>query len=145
MGKILTDSKRLNIAIILLIIVDLILIFIGILYAIMGFMPYHEKIIGKSLSKVNSDVMKFIYTVIRINGFMFITLGVTGIYILFVGFRKKEKWAWIYTLLVVALANFPTTIIIFVMNPTFEMPFPLTLSLLIMGIIALCISYKEFE
>lgn len=145
MGKILTDSKRLNIAIILFLIIDLILIFIGILYAIMGFMPYHEEIIGTSPSKVDSDVMKFIYTVIRVNGFMFITLGVTGIYILFVGFRKKEKWAWIYTLLVVALANFPTTLLIFVMNPTFEMPFPLTLSLLIMGIIALCISYKEFE
>ena len=142
MGKILTDSKRLNIAIILLLIIDLMVVIIGILYAIMGFMPYHERLIGKSPSKVDSAVMNFIYTIIRVNGFMFITLGVTGIYILYVGFRKKEKWAWIYVLLTVALATFPTTLLVF--NPTFAMPFPLTLSLLIMAIIALCISYKEF-
>ena len=60
MGKILTDSKRLNIAIILMLIVDLMVILIGILYAIMGFMPYHEKIIGTSPSKVDSAVMNLI-------------------------------------------------------------------------------------
>jgi len=113
MGKILTDSKRLNIAIILLLIANLI-----------------------------SSVMNFIYIIIRVNGFMFITLGVSGIYLLFAGFRKKEKWAWINGLIVVALATFPTTILVF--DPTFAMPFPLTLSLLIMVIIALIISYKEF-
>ena len=143
MGKILTDSKRLNIAIILFLIVDLIVIFIGILYAIMGFMPYHEKIIGKSPSKVNSAVMNLIYILIRVNGFMFISKGVSGIYILFVGFRKKQKWAWITSLITVILGTLPTTILVF--DSTFAMPFPLTLSLLIMGIIALCISYNEFE
>jgi len=142
MGKILTDSKRLNIAIILLLIANLIVIITGILYVIMGFLPYHERIIGKSPSRVDSSVMNFIYIIIRVNGFMFITLGVSGIYLLFAGFRKKEKWAWINGLIVVALATFPTTILVF--DPTFAMPFPLTLSLLIMVIIALIISYKEF-
>ncbi len=141
----LTESKRLNIAIILLAIVNLISTIIGILYTILGFMPYHQTSIGMSPSKIrsfNPALMDFIYIIIRVNGFLFLNVGITGIYILFVGFRKKEKWAWIYNLFPTFLVTLPLVVILY--NEKFAMPFPLALITFVMTLIALGISYKEF-
>ena len=137
----LTESKKLNISIILLIILDIIAVLFGILYAILGFMPYHQQAVGMSpstISNFNPTLMIFISTVIRINGLMFINAGI----IIYKGFRNKEKWAWYAHIITGALGYVPLVILTY--NEKLVMPFPLNLINLIIWIIAMSISYREF-
>ena len=141
----LTDSKKLNISIVLLIILDIIAILFGILYAVLGFMPYHAAAVGKSSSEINNydpELMVLISTTIRVNGFMFLSYAAMSLIVIYVGFQNKEKWAWISHLISGALAYIPLAILTY--NPTFAMPFPIALFDLFLWIIALGISYKEF-
>ena len=144
--KMLTESKKLNISIILLIILDIIAILFGILYAVLGFMPYHAAAVGKSSSEISNfdpELMVLISTTIRVNGFMFLGLAAMSLIIIYVGFRNKEKWAWISHLILGALVYIPLVILVYIATG-FAMPFPITLFDLILWIIALSISYKEF-
>ena len=141
----LTESKKLNISIILLIILDIIAVVFGILYAIFGFMPYHQQAVGMSpstISNFNPTLMRFISTVIRINGLMFINAGIMSLIILYHGFRNKEKWAWFAHIISGALGYIPLVILTY--NEKLAMPFPLNLFNLILWIIAMSISYREF-
>ena len=135
----LTESKKLNIAIILLIIFYAIEIFVGILYASIGFMPYHQ--IKPSL---DPDWKEFIMFLVRYNGFLFIHNGVMGLYILYVGFQKKEKWAWVFVLLSGVLTLFPLMGLFIMVNWGFQAPVPNLIIGMIPWIVALGISYKEF-
>jgi len=140
----LTESKKLNIAIILFIIVYVIAIIIGSLYSILGLMPYHRTSLGMSTSRINSfnpNIMPFIYIIIRVNGFLFLTLGINGLLIIYYGIRNKEKWAWLYNLISFIFISIPLVVLLY--NETFAMPFPLALFVFILWILALGISYRE--
>ena len=144
MKKMLTESKKLNIAIILFIIVNVIAIIIGTLYSILGLMPYHRTSLGMSPSKINSfnpNIMPFIYIIIRVNGFLFLTSGINGLIVIYYGIRNKEKWAWLYNLVAFILISIPLVVLLY--NETFAMPFPLALFVFIIWLIGLGISYKE--
>lgn len=144
MKKMLTESKKLNIAIILFIIVNVIAIIIGTLYSILGLMPYHRTSLGMSPTKINSfnpNIMLFIYIIIRVNGFLFLTSGINGLIVIYYGIRNKEKWAWLYNLVAFILISIPLVVLLY--NETFAMPFPLALFVFIIWLIGLGISYKE--
>ena len=156
MKKMLTESKKLNIAIILLVIFDALWIYTGILYASSGFMPYHEEMIGMTINQVggfNESLKVLLMFVIRYNGFLFIHNGIMGLYVLYVGFQKKEKWAWTFVLLSGILSLFPlmglfigvavmygSDFITFITTA----PVPNVIIIMIPWIVALGISYKEF-
>jgi len=81
---------------------------------------------------------------VRYNGFLFIHNGVMGLYILYVGFQKKEKWAWVFVLLSGVLTLFPLMGLFIMVNWGFQAPVPNLIIGMIPWIVALGISYKEF-
>ena len=101
--KLLTDSRNLNIAIILLIILDLIMMVMGLLYVILGtFFTYHVVYIGMTASEVksfNPKLMNLISIFIRMVGFGFLIVSIGGLIIIFTGIKKREKWAWMLYIL----------------------------------------------
>jgi hypothetical protein len=147
MGKILTDSKRLNIAIILLLINCVLVLMMGLLYAISGtFMAYHVAFTGKTASQVSSydsELMFLISAFIRLIGFYLIAIAVFSIYIIIHGIKEKEKWAWFCVLFVYLIAVIPTIVITYMITGLLGTPFLITVVLIILWIIALTYSYKE--
>ena len=144
-SKFLTDSKNLNIAIISLIILDLIMMIMGLLYVILGtFFTYHVDYIGMTASRVksfNPKLMNLISMFIRMFGFGFLSVSIGGLIILFTGFKKREKWAWILYLIQHVMLATPLMWITYVVGG-------LSLILVIIGwilfIIGIVFSYKEF-
>ena len=121
---------------------------VGILYASMGFMPYHQ--IKPSL---DPDWKELIVFLVRYNGFLFINHGVLGIFIIYVGFREKEKWAWMFVLIQCGLLSIPLLGLYYVYGAKYGMdvittsithPVPTVILMALLWIIALGISYKEF-
>ncbi|MFX1394791.1 MAG: hypothetical protein ACFFAH_14620 [Promethearchaeota archaeon] len=147
MGKLLTDSKRLNIAIILSFIIYFQLIIVGIFYASLGtFMPYHIAFTGKTESDVNSyssELMTLISILIRLLGFCNITIGIMGLFILYFAFRKREGWTWILGLITGCIGYIPNLILTYTVLGLGLM-YILTIISFILCIKALGISYKEF-
>jgi len=147
MGKILTDSKRLNIAIILGFIIYVYIIFMGIIYASLGtFLPYHIAFTGKTESDVkaySSELMILISILIRLLGFQFINTGITGLFILYFAFRKREKWSWISILITGCIGFIPNMILTYTVLGLGIM-YLLMIILFIFFLIAASISYKEF-
>lgn len=147
MGKILTDSKRLNVALILGFIIYAYFIVMGVIYASLGtFMPYHIAFTGKTESEVSSyssKLMTLISILIRLMGFLFITIGIIGLFILYFAFRKREKWSWILSLITACTGNLPFMILTYTILGLGIM-YLIMIILFIFLIIALSISYKEF-
>jgi hypothetical protein len=141
MKKMLTESKKLNIAIILLIIFYATWILMGILYASTGFMPYHQ-----IKPSIDPDWKILIMFLVRYNGFLFIQNGILGLLIINVGFQKKEKWAWIYFLISGSFITIPLIVLFFTYGVMVGVtdPIPSVLIFTVIWIIAMIISYKEF-
>jgi len=146
-SKFLTDSRNLNIAIILLFILYIIWFIGGLLYASLGtFMPYHNEFTGLSESKVrnyNSELMILIGVFIRLIGFLYLNYAISNLYILFIGFRKKEKWAWIITLISGVVFFIPHLLITYVVLGL-NINYIGFIICTIAWIFSLGISYKEF-
>ncbi len=109
-------------------------------------MPYHVAYTGKTESNVrayDSELMLLIGVFIRLCGIYAMTLSIANLFILFFGFRKKEKWAWIYLLINVCII-FGSLLIITFPVLGFSITYITFVILIILGIIALIISYKEF-
>ncbi|TFG24177.1 MAG: hypothetical protein EU529_05155 [Promethearchaeota archaeon] len=136
-----------NIAIILIFIIILFSFVLGLIYAISGtFLPYHVAFTGKTESNVkayDSELMILIEAFIRLMGIYVITISIANLFILFFGFYKKEKWAWIYFLISVCIM-FSSLLILTFPVLGFSMNYFYFVAFLILGIIALAISYKEF-
>lgn len=144
-SKFLTESRNFNIAIILLIILDLIMIIMGLIYVILGtFLTYHVDYIGMTASRVrsfNPKLMNLISMFIRMLGFGFLSVSIGGLIIIFTGFKKREKWAWMLYLIQHLMLAIPLMWITYVVGG-------LALILIIIGwillIIGILLSYKEF-
>ena len=145
--KILTESKKLNVAIICGIAICAFLIIQGIIYASLGtLMPYHRAYTGlteESIRNFNPELMYLISVLIRLYGFIGISWGIALIFILFAGFRKCQKWAWF---------SFLISGIIYI-TPVFIFTYPIIgniilykicIFLCILWIIQLFLPYKEF-
>ena len=147
MGKILTDSKRLNIAIILLLINAVLVLISGLTYAILGtFMPYHVTFTGKTESEVSAydtELMVLISAFIRLMGIYCIALAITAIFVTKYGIREREKWAWYGFLITYFIIIPPQLFITWTITGFFGMPFVNTVIVTILWIIALCVSYSE--
>lgn len=143
----LTDSKRLNIAIILLAIINIINLLTGITYAILAtLMPYHQDYIGLTSSQIsnyNSRLMFFIGVLIRMSGLAMVIIAITNLFILNYSFRIKEKWSWIAFLISGLIYDIPFLIVTYTITGPVGGPFLLFCFLTTLFIIAMGISYKE--
>ena len=146
-SKFLTDSRNLNIVVILFLITNTTLIITGAIYAILGtFMSYHVDYTGLTESEVtayNPKLMILISVFIRLLGVNEMVIGISGIYINIYGIRKKEKWAWNLILIVSTMWFIPTSILTLMITGIFGFPFVLSFIAGIITVIALYISYKE--
>ena len=128
-----------NIAIVLVFIIILFSFILGLIYAISGtFLPYHVAFTGKTESNVSaydSELMILIEAFIRLMGIYVITISIANLFILFFGFCKKEKWAWIYFLISVCII-FGSILIITFPILGFSINYFTFVAFLILGIIA---------
>lgn len=145
--KFLTDSRNLNIAIIIILINSVLLIITGAIYAILGtFMPYHVEYTGLTESEVAAYSPKLMFLIsvfIRLFGVNVMITGISGIYITVYGIRKKEKWAWTGYLIAFTIYIIPNLILTLLVTGFLGMPFLSNLIGGIFTIIALYLSYKE--
>ncbi|MFX1256876.1 MAG: hypothetical protein ACFFAN_03375 [Promethearchaeota archaeon] len=144
----LTESKRLNIAIILFVIINIYGLFWGSLYAILGtLMPYHETAIGATSSEVrdyNPRLMLLIGFIIRMEGVAQICICITNLFILNYSFRNKEKWSWIVFLITGLIFDVSMLIALYIVLGPLTMQFWYYCLITSLFIIAIGISYKEF-
>jgi len=144
-SKFLTESRNLNIAIILLIILDIIMMIMGLLYIILGtFQTYHVDYIGMTASRVksfNPKLMNLISMFIRMVGFGFLSVSIGGFIIIFTGFKKREKWAWMLYFLQHFMLAIPLVWITYIVGGLALILVIIAWILLIIGIV---LSYKEF-
>jgi len=146
-GKILTDSKKLNIAIILMLVNAVLYMTIGFIYAISGtFMPYHVDFIGKTESDVrayDAELMIVISALIRLLGFYLIALAIIAIFVTKFGIRERKKWAWYCYLIKYLVIIPPNLILTWMITGIFGSVFFLTAIIAISWLIAQYLSYKE--
>ena len=141
------QEKLFKIGIILLFATIIALLIYGILYISTGTLPQSSlDFIGMTeaeISAFSSELMIVISYQIRMVGITYISLGIAYILIINFGFRKKEKWAWIATLiatvgfvgplLLMSLLLFPIDIDIIILFIT-----------LIIQIVGAILTYKSF-
>jgi len=143
----LTESKKLNIAIILLIITNIINLLIGIIYAILAtLMSYHQDYIGltpSQISNYNSRLMFFIGVLIRMSGLAMVIIAITNLFILNYSFRNKEKWSWKVFLITGLIGYIPMLIVTYTITGPVGGPFLIFCLITALFIIAMGISYKE--
>ncbi|MFX0070369.1 MAG: hypothetical protein ACFFAO_04685 [Candidatus Hermodarchaeota archaeon] len=143
-SKYLTDSKKLNIAIVVLVILDAIILIMGLVYAITGtFQTYHIAYMGMTASRVksfNSRLMTLISFFIRMVGFGFLAVSIGGLIIIHASFRKREKWSWIVYLIQHSFLAIPLTFITYVVG---GLSLILVIVAIVLFIVGLVFSYKE--
>lgn len=144
----LTESKRLNIAIILFAFLFIYGVFWGILYTLLAtLMSYHIEAIGMTSSQVrnyNPRLMRFIGELIRLLGTMSIAWSITNLFILYYSFRNKEKWSWIVFLITELIYYIIYLIILYILYGLLSTSFISGFLRTVLLIIALGISYREF-
>jgi len=127
-------------------IVGLTLVAVGVLYSSTGtLMPYHEKFIGMTPSQIrgfNPRLMDFIGGSISLLGFLFISLGIANIGVCIAGFRKGERSSWITIMCTDVFTIIPLTYVTYVVGG-FDIPFPIMFTVLILWVMAMCLSAKE--
>jgi len=145
--KMLTESKKLNIAIILLFIINIIGLLFGITYAILAtLMPYHQEFLGltpSQISNYNSRLMFFIGVLIRMSGLAGVIIAITNLFILNYSFRNKEKWSWKVFLITGLIYDIPMLIVTYTITGPVGGPFLIFCLVTALFIIAMGISYKE--
>lgn len=142
------QKKLFNIGTILLLATVIVLLIYGLLYlitgspAITGALAY----IGKTEAELNAfdpELMIILSYQLRIVGIAYMSLGIAYLFIINFGFRKKEKWAWIATLIAFGGFGVPLSIIsISVMGIDIDMV--ILIIVLIIQIAGVIITYKNF-
>jgi len=135
-----------DIALILLLITVAGLIFYALIYVIFGGFTIFSGFayVGHSEAEILAydSLLHFnINNAIRVLGFTDLTVGIFAISILLIPFRKKEKWSWILTVIVVLVFTLPLLIL-----NTYIIGFTLIILIvfLVIQLIALGITFKEF-
>ncbi len=142
------QKKLFNIGTILLLATVVVLLLYGILYlatgspAITGALTY----IGKTEAEINAfdpELMIILSYQLRVLGIAYMNLGIAYILIIYFGFRKKEKWAWIATLIAFGGFGVPLTLMsISVMG--IDIDIIILFIVLIIQIVGAIITYKSF-
>ncbi len=147
MSKLLTKSRRLNAAIILLSISSAWYLLGGAVYAIEGtFMFYHVEFTGLTAADVlaySPKLMTLFSVIIRLWGFLWIGTGIALLYAAFAGLRQARKWAWNVSLILGVFINIPAHILytayMFAFHPMYIVIYTAT----ILWIAALVVSHGE--
>ena len=104
--------------------INAIIIVFGLLYALSGtLMPYHWDFVGVTEIQVEAlspELMILAELSIMLIGFLFLSNGITNLFIWYIGIREGKRWAWLaslagaliviplmYVILIVAGLNFP--------------------------------------
>ena len=118
--------------------------FFGIFYSIQGTLePFYEEFIGKT-TPVQITAGRSVAVIVGSIGFYEIAMAITQLFILKYGFRQKEKWAWYAFLIPVLVWWIPYLIIAYSIVGLFGSAFFATLFGIVIQIIALAISYRDF-
>ena len=135
-----------DIALILLLITVAGLIFYAVIYVIFGGFTIFSGFVLAMHSEAEilayDPVLHYsINNAIRTLGFTDLTVAVFAIFVLLIPFRKKEKWAWVLTVIVVLIFTLPLLIL-----NTYRIGFTLIILIIFLAIqlIALGITFKEF-
>lgn len=142
----MNGSKLFKIGSILILLVNLVLILFGAVYAFYGkLMPYHLAFLGMTPEEIyalNPNFLTLANLSIVLIGFLFLSNGIVNILIWYKSFRKGEKWAWLAVMLSGALVIIPLMGVIYIVAG-FGFPFPLGLACLILWIVGILLSAKE--
>ncbi len=122
------------------------LIFYAFVYIIFGgFTPFSSfAYVGRTEAEilVFDPLLHFsINNAMRIMGFTYLTVGVFALSILFIPFRKREKWAWELTLVIVLIFTLPL-LILNALRIGFN--FIVVIIFFAIQVVALGITFKEF-
>ncbi|MDX1797065.1 MAG: hypothetical protein R3255_00310 [Candidatus Lokiarchaeia archaeon] len=135
-----------DIALILFIVTVAGLVLYAVIYIIFGaFTPFSGfGYIGRTEAEILGWDPLLHYAInnaVRTLGFTDLTVAVFALFILLIPFRKKEKWAWILTLVVVLIFTLPLLIL-----NTLRIGFTLIILIIFLAIqiVALGITFKEF-
>ncbi|MFX1406859.1 MAG: hypothetical protein ACFFC9_15555 [Promethearchaeota archaeon] len=100
------------------------------------------------IGKTEAEILAFdptlhvtINTALRTLGFTDLALGELAIFVIVIPFRKKEKWAWISTFIVVLIFTLP---ILIIQAFTIGLTFYLLIIFIVIQIAALGITFKDF-
>jgi len=146
-AKLLTKSRRLNAAIVLLSICSAWYLFAGAVYAIEGtFMFYHVEFTGLTAADVSAysaKLMTLFSVIIRLWGFLWIGTGLALVFVAFTALRQAQKWGWNLSLILGFFINIPAhifyTAYVFAFHPMYILLYTVT----ILWIAALVVSYRE--
>ena len=73
---------------------DLVLVALGFTYSLKAsFMPYHAEVIGMSWEQLTPEFQLLIFALMKAFGVTMIALSITGASLIWIPFRKGEKWA----------------------------------------------------
>ncbi len=141
------SKKRLIIALICGFIANLWILTGGMGYSFLGrLLPYHESFIGLTNQKVQSfnPELNYLHSVlVRLYGSTMLIIGILTLFILFTGFRNRQKWAWFSMIILGALYFGPlVTITRPIIGDLFI--YKINMSCLILIIVQIIVSYKEF-
>lgn len=142
------QKKLFNIGTIVLLATVVVMLLYGILYvvtgspAITGALTY----IGKTEAEINAfdpELMIIFSYYLRIVGIAYMSLGIAYIFIINFGFRKKEKWAWISTL--IAIVGFVVPLLLMsIIVMGIDIDVIILIIVLIIQIAGVIITYKSF-
>ncbi len=132
---------------IIFLIVDVVLILFGLVYAIRSdLMPYHIAFIGQStydtMAASYPNVLILSQLSILLIGCLFLSIGACYFFVWYFSFRKGEKWSWLLALVSGALVFIPLMGVIVIVAGT-SFPFPVGVAGLILWIVALALTAKE--
>lgn len=114
--------KPLDIACILYIVINVILVFMGLMYLFLGtFMSYHVDFTGlteQDVTTFNAELMTLISILIRLVGVGNFNGGVASIIVTIFALRKGEKWAWAAGIISGAIIVIPNVILTYTVLAT---------------------------
>ena len=141
------QEKLFKIGIILLFATIIALLIYGILYISTGTLQQSSlDFIGMTeaeISAFSSELMIVISYQIRMVGITYISLGIAYILIINFGFRKKEKWAWIATLIATVGFVGPLLLMSLLLFPI-DIDIIILIITLIIQIVGAILTYKSF-
>lgn len=139
-------SRVLNVASALIVIVGL----IGVVYALQSLFlsPVDEGLLGVTVSEIrafNPNVMDFLTLIYRFSGLYMFGVTLSSITIAMLPYRKAQKWAWFYELIVGGLALIGQLAIVYIgaaLLPSYFLPFNAVL--VVLWIVGLILPAEEF-
>lgn len=142
----MNGSKLFKIGSILILLVNVVLMIFGLIYAIYGkLMPYHLAFIGltpEAIAALPPNLIILSNLSIILIGFLFLSSGATTTLIWYKSFRKGEKWAWLAVLISDGLVFIPLIGVIYIVAG-FGFPFPIGCAALVLWMISLGLTAND--